>query len=225
MNRNPLKKSLLAAASVAMVLGSVAPASAGGPHYRHGYRPPPPPHYYYGSRHYRHYHHGLSAGEAALLSVGILGGIVLIDRALEADRTSYAYGSGGYYAPPPPSGDLYYRRDDRYAGYAAPAAPPPPQDYDDDLDRSLDGGPGEPASTRYNYGAAYNDCKAETRAAASDGGYMIALPAKPESIEEIDGGAAVRFRTSFLASNRSGEWRRTMVCEADEGGVRFLQLT
>ncbi|MBI1365564.1 MAG: hypothetical protein GC153_06355 [Alphaproteobacteria bacterium] len=233
------KKSLMSAAAAAMAVGAVAPASAGGYYgpgrYAHGphgypghYRPyGHHPRYYYGSRYYRH-HHGLSGGEAALLAVGILGGIVLIDRALEADRANAAAYYGGAYPPPayrggyaPPRDDFYYRRDDR---------DPPPAVYgdDDDLDGRLLGGDERGARGGYNYGAAYNDCKAETRQAATDGGLIVSLPAKPQRITPIDNGAAVRFEADFVASNlrgQSGDIRRTMVCEADAGGVRFLELT
>ncbi|MGE0408950.1 MAG: hypothetical protein AB7P23_06775 [Amphiplicatus sp.] len=221
-----LKKTLLTAAALA--LGSTAPASAGGGHhhgwrghggYHHAYARHYRGGYYYGSRYYRHGHGHLSGGEAALIALGVVGGIVLIDRALERDRYETRY---GYYDPPPPRD--YYRRDDR------------PLSYGDD--EEIDGGfyddselagaghapsyaPGE---RRYNYGAAYNDCKAETRDAARDGGLVVALPAKPQRIEPIDGGAAVRFTAGYIVQDRGRETRRTMICEADGAGVRFLEL-
>ncbi len=237
MAKLSLKKSLLAAAAAAMTIGSIAPASAGGRyHGGHGYG-----HhggyygghyaygghggYYYGSRHYRHSHgHGhLSGGEAALIALGIVGGVVLIDRALERDR----YASDPYYSSPPPRDD-YYRRDDR-------AAPPVYRDedsrFDDGDDEELLGSDdyvensGVQGGQRYNYGAAYNDCKAETREAARDAGVIVSLPAKPDRIRQIDNGAAVRFTADYVATDRrGGEFRRTMVCEADSGGVRFLEL-
>lgn len=232
MAKLSLRKSILVATAAAMAVGAAAPASAGGRyhggHYAYGGGHHYGKHhyakhrggYYYGSRHYRHRHGGhLSGGEAALLALGIVGGVVLIDRALERDR----YASDPYYSAPPPRD--YYRRDDR--------APQIYRDdgydgrYDDSYsdDGELLGGEDYGYSEqRYNYGAAYNDCKAETRQAATDAGVIVSLPAKPDRIIEIDDGAAVRFTANYVASDRGGEYRRTMVCEADEGGVRFLEL-
>lgn len=233
MVRLSLKKSLLAAAAAAMAVGTVAPASAGGRHHGGHYAYGGGHHYsnhhggyYYGSRHYRRGHGHLSGGEAALLALGIVGGVVLIDRALERDR--YA-SSDRYYSSPPPRD--YYRRDDR--------APQIYRDddyrgdgYGDDDSYRDDGellgagdGGGVSYSANYNYGAAYNDCKAETREAGRDAGVIVSLPAKPDRIIEVDDGAAVRFTAQYVASDsRGGEFRRTMVCEADETGVRFLEL-
>ncbi len=224
-----LKKSLLSAAAAAMALGSAAPAFAdgGGHHGRHGYHGHGGYHhaykrhhhgrYYYGSRHYRHGRGHLSGAEAAFIALGIVGGVVLIDRALEREQNRYAYEPR--YAPPPR--DSYYRRDDRPL-------------YDDELDGdfgddgaddgALDGAGYRAGESRYNYGAAYNDCKAETRDAARDSGVIVSLPAKPQRIQPIDNGAAVRFTADYIAQDGRGEWRRTMVCEADENGVRFLEL-
>ena len=238
-----LKKALLSAAAAAMAAGALAPAAAAGGYHGRGhhahagwghYKAPrhyKRPKYYHGSRHYRRRHHrgGLSGGEAALLAAGIIGGIILIDQAIENDRRRDAYDP--YYAPPRRD-DFYYRRDDRAP---APAAPYDDydRDYEDDLDEDLLGGGyderydgrSSPAyAADYNYGAAYNDCKAETRAAADAAGVIVALPAKPQRIQPIEDGTAVRFVADYLAQGRGGEWRRTMVCEADESGVRFLEL-
>lgn len=232
MTNSLAKKSALALAAISMALGPLAPAFAGGRHHRghHGSHYYASGHHYYGgghyygSRHYRRHHHGgLSGGEAALLAAGIIGGVILIDRALENDRDRAYAGSydpyrGDRYEPRAPSRDFYYRRDDR--GYEA---------GDDDFtdDRALEGvlaGGGQSAAG-YNYGAAYNDCKAETRDAASDSGLLVALPARPRVIDPIDDGAAVRFTADILARDLNGaEYRRVMTCEADSQGVRFLEL-
>lgn len=254
-----MKKALLALTAMATAAAAV-PAQAGGPRPYYGYGTHVSvgwssghayrghykrPNYYHGSRHYRRHHkRGLSGGEAALLAAGIIGGVILIDSAIERENRRYAYEPR--YAPPP-RGDHYYRRDDRPTPYDDG---PYGDDYDgyddfgeDGLEDDLLGGDfrggddrGETyraaprtgrqlAGGRYNYGAAYNDCKAETRAAAGDAGLFVALPAKPGRIQPIDDGAAVRFTADYLAQDRGGgEWRRTMVCEADEGGVRFLEL-
>lgn len=240
--RISLKTSLIALAAASMAFAPAAPVLAGGGHhhgyygghgyrhghhgygngyYRHGYGS-----YYYGSRHYRHYHHhGLSGGEAALLAAGIIGGAILIDRAVENGRARDAYYYDRGYAPSyrggydrAPSRDFYYRRDDR-AGYDDEALD---DDFDDD---GLAGGETVSARSEYNYGAAYNDCKAETRDAARDSGLLVALPARPQSIDAIDGGSAVRFSADIIARDVNGaEYRRVMTCEADKSGVRFLEI-
>lgn len=233
-----LKKFCLSAAAAALALGAALPAEAGGRHHGrgHGYdrhhgwghgHYKPRRHYYYG--HHRH-RGGLSGAEAGVIAAAIIGGAILIDAA--SDRASYddRYDDryyGGYdarypapsrYAAPRygsgPADDYYYRRDDSGSAYQDRPA------YEDDY--GLEGG-GDNFS--YNYGAAYNDCKAETRAAASQGGLFVALPAKPQQITPVDDGAAVRFTANFIANDRSGvEVRKTMVCEADLEGVRFLEL-
>ncbi len=236
-----LKKLSLSAAAAALALGALAPAQAGGGHrhggyhghhkkvvvvhhgWGHGYYKPRG-RYYYGHHHHHHHHRGgLSGAEAGVIAAAIIGGAILIDAANDRNRYDDRY-YGGYdarypapsrYPAPPrynsgPADDFYYRRDD--SGYA--------QSYEDDY--GLEGaGP----NVSYNYGAAYNDCKAETRAAADQGGLFVALPAKPRQITPIDDGAAVRFTADFIANDRSGvEVRKTMVCEADLEGVRFLEL-
>lgn len=237
MTRSMMKKSALALAALSVALGPLAPAFADGRHHRghHGsYYYAPDHHYsghhyyggghYYGSRHYRRHHHhgGLSGGEAALLAAGIIGGIILIDRAIENDRDreyarNYDPYRGDRYGPRAPSRDFYYRRDER--GYSD-------DEFADDraLEDELAGG-GSYGAAGYNYGAAYNDCKAETRDAAGDSGLLVALPARPRVIDPIDGGAAVRFTADVVARDINGaEYRRIMTCEADSEGVRFLEL-
>lgn len=231
-----LKKVSLAAAAAALALGAALPAQAGGGHRHGGYHGgghrnvvvvhhgwghghyKPRRHYYYG----HHHRGGLSGAEAGVIAAAIIGGAILIDSANDRARYDDRY-YGGYdarypapsrYSPPPryssgPADDYYYRRDESGAVSSR-------DDY------GLEGG-GDNLS--YNYGAAYNDCKAETRAAADQGGLFVALPAKPQQIVPIDDGAAVRFTADFIANDRRGiEVRKTMVCEADLEGVRFLEL-
>ncbi|NWG70819.1 MAG: hypothetical protein HXY23_04300 [Parvularculaceae bacterium] len=242
-----LKSPLFSAAAALAVLSAAAPAAAGGGHgYGHGYDKHGDwghhgswrydgyhgawhPHY---GHHYRYKRHrgGLSGAEAGLIAAGIVGAAILIDSA--SDRRGYddrdderydRYGdrrSGpydiydGYDGYDRTSRDgFYYRRDDR--GYAG-------DDGDDPLDRDLAGGRAAPGE--YNYGAAYNDCKAEAREAARREGLSVGLPARPEDIRSLDGGAAVRFVTRFEMQDRGRTTRQTMVCEADGDGVRFLEL-
>lgn len=240
MTKSLAKKSACAIAALSVALGPIAPAFADGGrhggygHHGHGYSG----HhghgsghggygsYYYGSHGYRHHHrHGLSGGEAALLAAGIIGGVILIDRALENDRARYDYDNRGYdrgYGDRyerAPSRDFYYRRGER-------AYESGEDEFSDN--RALEGelaGGGQSQGADYNYGAAYNDCKAETRDAAGDSGLLVALPARPRVIDPIDDGAAVRFTVDILARDLNGaEYRRVMTCEADSQGVRFLEI-
>lgn len=186
--------------------------------------------YYYGSYGYSHHdhhdhhdHHGHHGHDGALIAAGIIGGAILIDGALdrEQERSYYRRYDPDYGRShaSPPSRDFYYRRGERsYDGG---------DEFEDNraLEDELAGG-GAASGTRYNYGAAYNDCKAETRDAARDSGLLVALPARPRGIDPIDDGAAVRFTADVIASDVSGaEYRRIMTCEADKGGVRFLELS
>ncbi|MEZ5921898.1 MAG: hypothetical protein R3C60_11160 [Parvularculaceae bacterium] len=244
------KRALLGAAAAATVIGtSITPAFADG--YRHGrhYRPYVSHSYYYGGPyrgHYRHYdyrrHRGrVSGGEAALIAAGIIGGIILIDSAIDNSRRraydDYARYDGRRYdsgqRPGAWDDDYYYRRDGRdddgaYDDYA--------RRTEDDRysrvarnDEELLGGPAPIAAERragpdLAVDAAFRECVAETRGAAGAGGMNVAMPGVPTEVTSLaDGG--VRMTAQFRASNARGEsWTRRFVCEADEGGVRFLQV-
>lgn len=246
-SRLSLKCLTMAASAALIAAGAAGPAAAGGRghgdgHGGHGYSG------YYGdawrydgdrgywrggnghSGHYRYDRHrgGLSGAEAGFIAAGIVGAAILIDSASDRGRDRYGddrndrsreryedrsedrYGRG----------DFYYRRDDRRLS---------DRDWndfsDDELGRRLDGAPIAVARSGYNYGAAYNDCKAEARDAARREGLTVGLPAKPDRIEQIESGSAVRFVTQFqLDEGRGAAGRQTMVCEADADGVRFLEL-
>lgn len=239
-----LRKSLLAATAAVMAVGAAAPAYAGGGHgrgngyghdrhgdYGHsygqwrydGYRGAWRDDHY--GHHYRYKRHrgGLSGAEAGLIAAGIVGVAILLDSANDrSDRYGYGvedhryrdydrYDRSGY---DPYGDDFYYRRDDRRLS---------DRDWNDsrDDDLGLDGRaePGE-----YNFGSAYNDCKAETREAARREGLQVGLPARPDQIDRIEGGEAVRFVAKFEMQDRGRPIRQTMVCEADASGVRFLEL-
>lgn len=237
-----LKSFLFSAAAALAALSVAAPAAAGGGHgHSHGgfdkhgdwghhgswrydgYRGAWRSDRHYG-HHYRFKRHrgGLSGAEAGLIAAGIVGAAILIDSASDRrgydDRYDDRYDRyGGYdiydgYDRTSRDG-FYYRRDDR--GYAG-------ADRDDPLDRDLAGGRAAPGE--YNYGAAYNDCKAEAREAARREGLSVNLPARPEDIRSLDEGEAVRFVTRFEMQDRGRTTRQTMVCEADGAGVRFLEL-
>lgn len=234
MPASALKKLSLAVAAAALTFGAL-PAEAGKRpyygkgrshvvvhhHWSHGHYKPRR-HHYYGHHHRR----GLSGGEAAVIAAAIIGGAILIDGARDRRRYDDRY-YGGYddryaYGPAPSrqAQSYYYRRDDSAQAWGD-------DDYDDGgygYDDLLGAAPAGP-NAAYNYGAAYNDCKAETRAAAGQGGLHVALPAKPQRITPIEGGEAVRFTADLIASDRrGGEARKTMICEADINGVRFLEL-
>lgn len=197
---------------------------------------------YYGGGRYGYGHYrgrgGLSGGEAALIGLGIIGGAIIIDRALDERR----YDDRRY-------DDRYYRDrryDDRRAEafdddyyYQRDARP-----YDDGNDARLARGAvlpqdgvfdvGEPdllgtdrpdgSLGRVAVNAAFRECVAETRGAAGAGGLTVAMPGAPTEVEELADGS-VRMVAQFRASNARGQqWTRRFVCEADDRGVRFLQV-
>lgn len=237
-----IRRLLISAAALSVAASVASPALAGGR--GHGGRYYEPRHYDYGYypryRNHGHYYNGgrhrgrISAGEGALIAAGIIGGVILIDRALDDrdrrydDRYRYEdrYRRGAF------DDDYYYQRDNR-----------PYDDWrygdrfsdrrDDDqfrsasADRDIDdlllgekdlGGRAIPADV------AFRECVAETRGAAGAGGMTVAMPAVPDRVEELADGS-VRMSASFRAANPRGEsWTRRFVCEADAGGVRFLQV-
>lgn len=248
------KAALLAVAAIALTAVST-PAFAGGRsyggyggyyaghgHYGHGYYGRG---YYSGGRYGRGHYRGrggLSGGEAALIAVGIIGGAILIDRALDDRRDRYddryyddrRYRDRDYDDRRRRAGafddDYYYQRDSR------------PYEYDDeirsaradDFSRDEPRGAGEPellggeprsgSLDRVAVNAAFRECVAETRGAAGAGGLTVAMPGAPTDIETLADGS-VRMVAQFRASNARGEeWSRRFVCEADERGVRFLQV-
>jgi hypothetical protein len=180
---------------------------------------------YGGNRYYRG-RGGISGGEAALIGLGIIGGAILIDRALDDRRyDDRRYDDRRY-------DDRYDRRagaaDDDYYYYQRDARP-----YEDDNRvRSArdDGdaseadllGAGSAGSVAVN--AAFRECVAETRGAAGAGGLQVAMPGVPTEVETLADGS-VRMTAQFRATNGRGQdFTRRFVCEADDRGVRFLQV-
>lgn len=252
---NPVvRKMLLSAAALGLAAAAPAPAFAGGGHGHHrghhgGYYYQPH-HYNYGYyphySHYRYYdydhHHRshISAGEGALIAAGIIGGVILIDRALDnRDRYDDRYDDGRRYDDRYRRGAFddgyYYQRDDRayddgrYSGRAYDRGFE--EGYssarlDSDADEELLGDD-IPAGARARpqiANAAFRECVAETRGAAGAGGMRVAMPGAPTEVEELADGS-VRLTAQFRASNARGEqWTRRFVCEADDQGVRFLQV-
>jgi hypothetical protein len=200
---------------------------------------------YYGGGHYGrgryHGRGGLSGGEAALIAVGIIGGAILIDRAFDDRRDRYDdryYDDRRYrgrdYDDRRRAGafddDYYYQRDSRAYEYDEEIRSARAEDLD--RSRVFDAGEpellgGEPRSGsigRVAVNAAFRECVAETRGAAGAGGLTVAMPGAPTDIETLADGS-VRMVAQFRASNARGqEWTRRFVCEADERGVRFLQV-
>lgn len=253
----PGSKALMMAAALALTAAST-PAFAGGGYYyghgRHFDRGFHGGHGYYGARYYgpRYYGHGrygrhyrgrggISGGEAALIALGVVGGAILIDRALDdrRDRDRYYYDDRGYddrryddrrRRVGAFDDEYYYQRDSR--PYEADGDIRAARRDDFDRDRTVDaGGPellgGEARSgsvDRVAVNAAFRECVAETRGAAGAGGLTVAMPGAPTEIETLADGS-VRMVAQFRASNARGqEWSRRFVCEADERGVRFLQV-
>lgn len=193
---------------------------------------------YYGGRHYRG-RGGLSGGEAALIAVGIIGGAILIDRALDDRRYDDRryddrYDDRRYDDRNRRAGafddDYYYQRDSRAYEYeddarlARGADLPANEIFDAGEPQLLGGARTNGSVDRVAVNAAFRECVAETRGAAGAGGLTVAMPGAPTDIETLADGS-VRMVAQFRASNARGEqWTRRFVCEADEAGVRFLQV-
>ena len=198
---------------------------------------------FYGRGHYgRGYYRGrggISGGEAALIGLGIVGGAIIIDRALDDRRYRDRYYDDRRYSDRYDGDrrragafddDYYYQRDSRpYEDdrdlRAARGADFPEDGAFDAGEPELLGGERASASvTRVAVNAAFRECVAETRGAAGAGGLTVAMPGAPTDVEQLADGS-VRMVAQFRASNARGqEWTRRFVCEADEAGVRFLQV-
>jgi hypothetical protein len=179
----------------------------------------------------------ISGGEAALIAAGVIGGVILIDQALDSSerrRAGGRYDDDGYYARDRYRDDPYYRRDEhddyerdrRYGGYEDRGYEDRGygRDYGrvDGEDYGLAGGD-DGRSSRAGAEQAFRECVAEARGAASAGGLATSFPNEPLRVEER--GAGWRIEARFRATNPRGDsWVRRMVCEADDGAVRFLQI-
>lgn len=259
-SRTPLFRRLIMSAAAIGVAASVpAPAFAdggrhGGRHGGHHGGHYQPRHYSYGysygyGSHYgnygyygRHRHGGhISGGEAALIAAGIIGGVILIDRALDnRDRYDDRYYFDRRYDSRTRRGafddDYYYQRDDRpYEDRRADWEYDGRNFNDDrsgarvstargDLDDELLGDNARGPRPAILADAAFRECVAETRGAAGAGGMNVAMPGAPTEVERLADGS-VRMTAQFRASNARGEsWTRRFVCETDDQGVRFLQV-
>lgn len=246
-----IRRLLISAAALGLAAAIPAPAFASGGHghYRghHGGYYYHPHHYSYGYSHYPRYTHyryydyhhhrrgHISAGEGALIAAGIIGGIILIDRALDdRDRYDDRYYDSRYddgYRRGAFDDEYYYQRDDRpyddrysdrYDGDYRSAGSDVDVSGPDVDDRLL--GDGDRARPAVLADAAFRECVAETRGAAGAGGMNVAMPGAPTEVEALADGS-VRMTAQFRASNPRGEsWTRRFVCEADDQGVRFLQV-
>lgn len=199
-------------------------------HYGRGYYGP-------GFDHGHHYRRGgLSGGEAALIGLGIIGGAIIIDRALDDRRDDRYYEDrrDRYYDDRRRAGafddDYYYQRDarpyedDRDPRFARGADFPQEPGFADREPDLLGAGRPDGSLGRVAVNAAFRECVAETRGAAGAGGLTVAMPGAPTEVEELADGS-VRMVAQFRASNARGQqWTRRFVCEADEAGVRFLQV-
>jgi len=185
--------------------------------------------YGYRGRGYRRGYGRISAGEGALIAAGIIGGVILIDQAIKADRREY-YERRRYQERYDDrrrgafdGDDPYYRRGERSDQGREFNRDDRTQDGENKgIDGDLLGG--QKKSVGYTLQTAFNECTAETRGAAGAGGLMVALPSEPTSVKELDDGS-IRLTVDFTAQNPRGrQWRRTMTCEADAGGIKFLEI-
>ncbi len=179
--------------------------------------------------------HGHNAGTGAAIALGIIGGAILINELAEDRARERAYE------------DRYDRRYDPYSRRSQPIYSDPivfpEDDYTDEpfegdassdadsgnIDGRLAGGnqgranDGGPAPIRYSYDQAYRACMTHARAALSDRGFILAVPARPETAQEI--GRAWKMTANVSAQNERGEsWSRAMYCEADDTRVYLLEL-
>lgn len=244
VSQSRFRRSALLAAALSTAAFVPAPAFAGGRHGgydryydSYGYRG-----HDYGHYGYRHKRRGgLSGGEAALIAAGIIGGVILIDSALDNQNRRYddryddrydrryddRYERRGAYD---------YERDDREYDYGRNAGGVYDRGFEEGYstaraDRNIDDillGDDE-INGRYAgrprfAEAAFRECAAETRGAATADGLRVAMPGAPDRVEELADGS-VRMSATFRASNgQGGQWTRRFVCEADDQGVRFLQV-
>ncbi len=233
-----IRKLLISAAALSVAAAIPAPAFARGGHGHHGDHHYQPHHYSYGYGYYPHYsHYGyydyghhrgghISAGEGALIAAGIIGGVILIDRALDNrdryDDRRYDSRYDDDYRRGAFDDEYYYQRDNRPYddGYSDRRSDGDYRSADAVDDRLL----GDGARPAVLADAAFRECVAETRGAAGAGGMSVAMPGAPTELEELADGS-VRMTAQFRASNPRGEsWTRRFVCEADDHGVRFLQV-
>jgi len=237
MNHFSVRKFSLSMAAAAIALGAGATAFAGG-YYGNYYGGHGGGYYsagYYSGGHHgghgysgrRHHRRGHGGGKAAAIALGVIGGAIILNEISEDRARQRAYD------------DRYDRRYRRYSRRARPAYADdrdyiPQRDYDDapqdgnpggdDLDARLEGrDDGGPAPIRLSYGRAYQACMSHARAALSNRGFILAGPARPETVEEA--GRAWKMTANVTAQNQRGEtWTRAMYCEADDNRVYLLEL-
>ncbi len=252
MIRQNMNRFLLVAAAAALALGGAQPAFAKGKgghhggrhgghhasghgghnghhssrrhgghgrhHGGHGNRHHSGSSYYGGGYGYGYSHHG-HGGDAALIALGVVGGLILIDSAIDGSRRdSYnsSYGNSSYgnqgYGSPRPSSEYYYRQ-------SSPAA-----ENSDDIELALEGGDAPYSADYPSEQRAFNACTKRARASLKDRGLMVATPAVPNSARQT-GDGVWRFEADFTTQDRDGgQWLRVMTCEANNDGIRLLEL-
>lgn len=242
ISKRSLRLSLIAGAG-ALALAWGPGAFAGG--YYHGYGGYYGGHYYsgygYGHGHYhkrhRRHHHG-GGGKAAAIALGVIGGAIILneiaeDRARQrAYEARYASRYDRYVrrAPPPydewNGDDEFYEDDQAYEddGQQYENSANAGEDADG-LDGALAGGRNDngPEPIRLDYRQAYQTCIRHARAALRERGFLLAGPARPDTVEDM--GRAWKMTANVTAQDRNGaSWGRAMYCEADEGRVYLLEL-
>jgi len=231
MNRFYARKFSLAMAAAAIALGAGATAFAGGYYgnYYGGYYSAGYSGGHHGGHGYRGGHHRRGhggGGKAAAIALGVIGGAIILNEISEDRARQRAYD------------DRYDRRYRRYSRRSEPiyidrdylpqrdydGAPQDGNPGDDDLDARLEGrDDGGPAPIRLSYRRAYQACMSHARAALSNRGFILAGPARPETVEEA--GRAWKMTANVTAQNQRGEtWTRAMYCEADDDRVYLLEL-
>ncbi len=104
----------------------------------------------------------------------------------------------------------------------APSSPVERDDLEDDL---LGGEEEENDAVIFSIQAAYNQCAAEARRAASRDGHFVAMPAAPTAVKPLSP-TLVRLEADLTAQDQRGrQFLRTLTCEADPDQITFLRLS
>ncbi|MEL7490800.1 MAG: hypothetical protein AAGJ73_08770 [Pseudomonadota bacterium] len=104
----------------------------------------------------------------------------------------------------------------------APSSPVERDDLEDDL---LGGEEVENEAVIFSIQAAYNQCAAEARRAASRDGHFVAMPAAPTAVKPLSP-TLVRLEADLTAQDQRGrQFLRTLTCEADPDQITFLRLS
>ncbi|MEO0674387.1 MAG: hypothetical protein AAFY32_05200, partial [Pseudomonadota bacterium] len=167
------------------------------------------PGYFYGSRFYRR---GFLPGDAFLLSSGIIGGAILIDRSLDANGFNDGARSGARSL-----GGAFPSQNSQRSASADRSADVPPLNGEPEV--LLGGFTG-------NYQAAYQQCVDTLTARLAERDIVVSVPGAPQSGGDLAGGSnAWRFNAEFTTRDPDGaSFLRTLTCEVEDAAVSYLEI-